>query len=149
MFTNLPIILIIIMIVTLGFSFFSDLLFVEIIIWMDWIEFFGKMFLAVFVVTIQLLSVHTINLLITNLPGLSISKKVKRETLFVFIFFAIQALFDSGLSLALQTYSRDEVDFYTPSKAFLETVYCMMACLHLVSYVVFIIILQQYWAFAH
>lgn len=149
MFTNLPIILIIIMIVTLGFSFFSDLLFVEVIIWMDWIEFFGKMFLTVFIVTIQLLSVHTINQLITNLPGLSISKKVKRETLFVFIFFAIQALFDSGLSLALQTYSRDEVDFYTPSKAFLETVYCMMACLHLVSYVVFIIILQQYWAFAH
>lgn len=116
---------------------------------MGWIEFTGKCFLAGTILAIQLLSVRTINRLITNLPGLKLQKKVIRESTFVFVFFAIQVTFESGLNLALDTYSKETVEGYTPSKAFLETIFCGVGVLYFASYVVFIIILQQYWAFTH
>jgi hypothetical protein len=109
-----PFILIIVVIVTLGFCFFAYVAVAEAVIWMDWIEFTGKNFLAWSILTIQLLSVHAINKMINQIPGLKPLARVNHETRFVFFFFAIQATFESGLTLALDTYSKETTDRYTP-----------------------------------
>lgn len=116
---------------------------------MDWIEFTGKNFLAWAILTIQLLSVRAINRMINEIKGLRPLERVNRETKFVFFFFTIQATFDCGLMLALETYSKETTDRYTPKKGFLETIYCILAILYLASYVIFIIILQSYWSHTH
>lgn len=145
-----PFILIVVVILTLGFCFFAYVAVADAVMWMDWIEFTGKNFLAWAILTIQILSVRSINKMINQISGLRPLARVNHETRFVFFFFAIQALFESGLTLSLYTYSKEETtDGYTPKKAFLETIYCMVAILYLASYVVFIIILQSYWSYTH
>lgn len=128
-------------IVTLAFCFFAYVAVAGAILWMDWIEFFGKCFLASTVLVIQLLSVHTINSLITDVTSLSPEKKVFRESYFVFFFFAVQAVYEFGFILAIDTYSKKVIDGYTPSKTFMELVYCSVVILHLIAYFIFTIIL--------
>jgi hypothetical protein len=132
-----PFLLNIVVLAALLVSFQGYVVLTKVIIWMDWIEFWCKIGLTLCLFIIQIVSVKTIERLITK-HELQVNRRVKAETIYVFTFFAIQALVESVVKLSMVVYAHDASK---ATNSFLKVVYMLGALLLLACYVCFVIIL--------
>jgi hypothetical protein len=96
-----------IVISTLFLLFYGEVAIQKVILWHEWVQFYLKLFLALFLLTIQLVSINSIISQILEIPQLQVNYRVRRETNFVFVFFAIRSLVDASLELAMISYNKD------------------------------------------
>jgi len=85
----------ILVLIVLGFCFYGYIFVTQAAAFLVWIVFIGKTFLSFSMLSVQVLSVTKIKRLILAIQDLEINKPVWHQTLFIFVFFALNVVFQS------------------------------------------------------
>ena len=112
-----------------------------------WSVFLVKFFFACLILALQILSVKKTKQMILSIPGLEFNKPVHYETVFIFFIFAINVVLQS-LSRVLFTDLKNTINT-RGELIFWEALFGSLAVLYLVSYILYINILQTHWSFKH
>lgn len=97
------------------------------------------MFLAIAILTVQVITLSSIRDLIESVNDLKVQKKTYYETMFIFAFFAINVLIIAGVNLLKGTSGR-QLETQAEKTAF-QAAYSIMGILYLLSYICYINIL--------
>ena len=111
-----------------------------------WIAFLTRNSLAFMILTVQLMTLYSIKSMINRVPDIELNKKTFYETMFIFLFFAINVPLRSSIQLAFgnngPTLTNYQMKLY-------ETAYCTVTIFYAFSYLCYINILQAVWSFKH
>lgn len=112
-----------------------------------YMAFAAKEFMSISILIINVVSLRTIGDQIDSVADLKVNRKVFNENLFIFCFFAILTLAESSVALT-NIVTGGNTNTVTETRLF-QSAYCITSFFYLISYLLYVNILQQVWAYKH
>ena len=145
-FGYFPTLLMLLIVGTLTISIYAGFFINVNSAFLRWIAFLTRNSLALTILTVQLITLRSIRKMICEVPDIELNKKTYYETMFIFLFFAINVPLRSSILLA---FGNNGPSLTNSQMKLYETAYSIITIFYAFSYLCYINILQAVWSFKH